>query len=61
MKHISLPMLLKLDEKGGVIERQTKPLIYPAYEYERFGMEDFRITDMTKTGLEKILNNSKIG
>jgi len=59
MKHISLPMLLKLDEKGNVIERQKKPLIYPAYEYERFGMEDFRITDMTKTSLEEILNNSK--
>lgn len=59
MKHISLPMLLKLDEKGNIIERQQKPLIYPAYEYERFGMEDFRITDMTLTGLEKKINNSK--
>jgi len=44
MKHISLPMLLKLDSEGNIIERQQKPAIYPSYEYDRFGMEDFRIT-----------------
>ncbi|MBU4308373.1 MAG: hypothetical protein KJ566_01090 [Nanoarchaeota archaeon] len=44
MKHLSLPMLLKLDSKGNIIERQQKPAIYPSYEYDRFGIEDLRIT-----------------
>ena len=44
MKHISLPMLLKLDSKGNIIERQQKPAIYPTYEFDRFGIEDVRIT-----------------
>ena len=44
MKHISLPMLLKLDSKGNIIERRQKPAIYPSYEYDRFGIEDLRIT-----------------
>ena len=59
MKHLSLPMLLRLSAQGEVIERQTHPLICPAYEYERFGMEDFRIIDMNLSSLEKIINNSK--
>ncbi|MEX0920506.1 MAG: hypothetical protein WDZ69_02920 [Candidatus Pacearchaeota archaeon] len=44
LKDISLPRLLRLNEEGDVIERSQKPAIFPSYEYERFGMEDFRIT-----------------
>ncbi len=44
LKHISLPRFLRLDEKGEIIERSQNPAVYPAFEYERFGMEDFRIT-----------------
>jgi predicted GH43/DUF377 family glycosyl hydrolase len=59
LKHISLPRLMKLDEQGNIIERNQEPCIHPLWEYERFGIEDIRITDMTKTGLEEIINNSK--
>ena len=44
LKHISLPRNLRLNEKLEVIERQQKPAIYPEWEYERFGLEDIRIT-----------------
>ncbi len=44
LKHISLPRFLHLDDKGDVLSREQNPALYPAFEYERFGMEDFRIT-----------------
>jgi len=58
-KNLSLPMLLRLSKQGDIIERQTHPLIKSAYEYERFGMEDWRIIDMTLTGLEEKINNAR--
>ena len=45
LRHISLPRIMRLDEKG-IIKREQKPALYPTWEYERFGMEDFRITHM---------------
>lgn len=44
LKHISLPRFLRLNEKGEMVERNQNPALYPSFEYERFGMEDFRIT-----------------
>lgn len=44
LKHISLPRFIKLNENGEVIERNQNPAIYPSFEYERFGIEDVRIT-----------------
>lgn len=52
LKHISLPRLLTLNENLDVIERQQKPAIYPEFEYERFGIEDVRITKFN----DKIFN-----
>ncbi len=45
LRHISLPRIMRIDEKG-IIKREQKPALYPIWEYERFGMEDFRITHM---------------
>jgi predicted GH43/DUF377 family glycosyl hydrolase len=44
LKHISLPRFLRLDKEGNMLDKQQNPALYPAFEYERFGMEDFRIT-----------------
>jgi len=44
LRHISLPRTLILNENKGIIKRVQSPAIYPAWEFERFGMEDFRIT-----------------
>ena len=46
LKHISLPRLLRLNENGEIIERRQEPCLYPVWEYERFGIEDVRITSM---------------
>lgn len=46
LRHISLPRIMRLDEKENIIKREQKPALYPSWEYERFGMEDFRITNM---------------
>ncbi|KKL17045.1 hypothetical protein LCGC14_2489500, partial [marine sediment metagenome] len=43
LRHISLPRIMRIDE-NGIIKREQKPALYPSWEYERFGMEDFRIT-----------------
>lgn len=43
LRHISLPRIIRIDENGK-IKREQKPAVYPSWEYERFGMEDFRIT-----------------
>ncbi len=48
LKHISLPRLLRLNENLDVIERQQNPAIYPEFEYERFGIEDVRITKFSE-------------
>lgn len=45
LRHMSLPRIMRIDEKG-IIKREQKPALYPSWEYERFGMEDFRITLM---------------
>ena len=44
LRHISLPRSLILDENREVSERSQKPIISPNWEYERFGIEDVRIT-----------------
>lgn len=44
LKHISLPRIMKLDENFDLIERQQSPAMYPCWEFERFGLEDLRIT-----------------
>jgi len=44
LRHISLPRMVILDENRNIIERSQKPMIYPSWEYERFGLEDVRIT-----------------
>lgn len=44
LRHISLPRILRIDESGNVLERQQTPTIYPTWEFERFGIEDVRIT-----------------
>lgn len=46
LKHISLPRLIRLDEKGEIIKRCQNPCLYPSWEFERFGIEDTRITAM---------------
>jgi len=46
LKHISLPRLIRLNEKGEVIEKCQNPCLYPSWEFERFGIEDVRITAM---------------
>jgi len=44
LRHISLPRMVMLDENRNISERRQEPIIYPAWEYERFGVEDVRIT-----------------
>ena len=44
LRHISLPRMVVLDEKRNVSKREQEPIIYPTWEYERFGLEDVRIT-----------------
>jgi len=46
LKHISLPRLLRLNEKGEITERKQTPCLYPLWEYERFGIEDVRISSI---------------
>ncbi len=48
LKHISLPRLIKLNEKGEVTKRCQDPCLYPSWEFERFGIEDIRITAMER-------------
>jgi len=48
LKHISLPRLIRLNEKGEIIEKCQDPCLYPSWEFERFGIEDIRITAMKK-------------
>jgi len=45
LRHISLPRIMRINEKGG-IKREQEPALCPSWEYERFGMEDFRITSL---------------
>jgi len=44
LRHISLPRMVILDENRNISERRQEPIIYPTWEYERFGVEDVRIT-----------------
>ena len=44
LRHISLPKILILNEDKEIIERKQSPAIYPEWEFERFGIEDLRIT-----------------
>ncbi len=44
LRHISLPRMVILDENRNIIERRQEPAIYPSWEYDRFGLEDVRIT-----------------
>ncbi len=44
LRHISLPRMVVLNENRDVSERRQEPIINPACEYERFGLEDVRIT-----------------
>ena len=44
LRHISLPRMVILDENRDISERRQEPIIYPTWEYERFGIEDVRIT-----------------
>lgn len=43
LRHVSLPRELILDENRDISERRQEPVISPAWEYERFGLEDVRI------------------
>jgi len=44
LRHISLPKILILNENKEITKREQSPAIYPAWEFERFGIEDTRIT-----------------
>ncbi|MBU2104210.1 MAG: hypothetical protein KKF67_00330, partial [Nanoarchaeota archaeon] len=44
LRHISLPRIVVLDENRNIVERRQEPAIYPSWEYDRFGLEDVRIT-----------------
>jgi predicted GH43/DUF377 family glycosyl hydrolase len=44
LRHISLPRILSLDNNRNVSERRQEPIISPTWEFERFGIEDVRIT-----------------
>ncbi|HUW43457.1 MAG TPA: hypothetical protein VMV95_00650 [Bacillota bacterium] len=44
LRHISLPRMVILDENRNISERRQGPIIYPSWEYDRFGLEDVRIT-----------------
>ena len=44
LRHISLPRRVILDENRNIVERRQEPAIYPSWEYDRFGLEDVRIT-----------------
>ena len=46
LKHISLPRMIVLDKNRNISEINQEPIIYPAWEYERFGLEDVRITHL---------------
>jgi len=46
LRHLSLPRLLILDKNREISERRQEPIIYPTWEYERFGIEDVRITNL---------------
>jgi predicted GH43/DUF377 family glycosyl hydrolase len=46
LRHISLPRLMKLNSNGEIIEKNQEPCLYPSWEFERFGIEDVRITSM---------------
>lgn len=44
LRHLSLPRIVVLDKNRNIVERRQEPIIYPAWEYDRFGLEDVRIT-----------------
>lgn len=44
LRHISLPRMMLLDENREISEIKQSPVIIPTWEYERFGVEDTRIT-----------------
>ena len=44
LRHVSLPRILILNEDRKIFERRQEPIITPSWEYERFGLEDVRIT-----------------
>jgi predicted GH43/DUF377 family glycosyl hydrolase len=45
LKHISSQRFMSLDKEGNILERPKKLLaLYPLYDFEKNGMEDFRIT-----------------
>jgi predicted GH43/DUF377 family glycosyl hydrolase len=54
LKHLSHFKIMRLNEKGKIIEQSQKPLFFPKYEYERFGIEDTRITKFNDPKLKKI-------
>ncbi|MFH1365298.1 MAG: hypothetical protein ABIH28_01820 [archaeon] len=46
LRHISLPRIVVLDKNRNIVEKRQEPIIYPTWEYERFGIEDVRITNL---------------
>ncbi len=50
LRHISLPRMVLLNEDGEISEMRQEPAISPCWEFERFGLEDVRITYIRKKG-----------
>lgn len=46
LKHISLPRMIVLNSKLETLERQQEPAIYPSWEFDKYGIEDVRITHL---------------
>ena len=46
LRHISLPRMVVLNADREVIERYQEPAISPSWEFDRFGLEDVRITHL---------------
>ena len=44
LRHISLPRIVILNEYLEVSDRSQEPAISPSWEFDRFGLEDVRIT-----------------
>lgn len=44
LRHVSLPRKVVLDEDRKISEIYQEPVIYPSWEFDRFGLEDIRVT-----------------
>jgi len=44
LRHISLPRMVILNEYGELSNKSQEPAISPSWEFDRFGLEDVRIT-----------------